>query len=370
MAENTPEPEPTSRGWSWRLGSLAGVSIYVHATFVLLLAWIAMSHLSAGHGLTMAGQGLLLIASVFGVVVLHELGHALVARRFGIVTRDITLYPIGGVARLERMPERPGQELLVAVAGPAVNAVLALMLYLGLRAAGIDRGDPLTLGGSLAVQLFWINISLALFNLVPAFPMDGGRILRAVLALRMERARATGVAARIGRGLAVVMGLAGLLWSPMLAVVALFIWMSAGQEAVLEQTKSALQGVAVADAMVAEFGTLAPQTTLGMAASRLATGFQHDFPIVERGRVLGMLTRSDVLRGLATRGPDAPVQELMHVQFPVARAHEDLAQVLGRLPVDGSAVVVFEDDQVVGLLDPEHIGELLAVRSAGTRGLA
>jgi Zn-dependent protease len=150
MADTTQEQEPTPRRWSWRLGSLAGVSIYIHATFVLLLAWIAMSHISAGHGLVMAGQGLLLIGSVFSVVVLHELGHALVARRFGIATRDITLYPIGGVARLERMPERPGQELLVAIAGPAVNAVLALVLYLGLRVAGVDGRDPLTVGGSLA----------------------------------------------------------------------------------------------------------------------------------------------------------------------------------------------------------------------------
>lgn len=370
MTDTRQEQEPPPRRWAWRLGSIAGISIYVHATFALLLAWIAFSHISSGHDLAIAGQGLLLIGSVFGVVVLHELGHALVARRFGIATRDITLYPIGGIARLERMPERPSQELLVAVAGPAVNGVLALMIYLGLWVVDLSGGDPLSIGGSLAVQLLWINVSLALFNLVPAFPMDGGRILRAVLAFRMDRARATAVAARVGRGIAVVMGIAGLLWSPMLAVIALFVWMSAGQEASLEQAKTTLRGVAVADAMVAEFQTLAPDTSLGSAASRLATGFQHDFPVVDAGRVIGMVTRNDVLRGLAMHRPDAPVRELMHVHFPMARARDELDQVFGRLPADGSAVVVFEDDRLVGLLDLEHVGELLAARGVGHGGAA
>jgi Zn-dependent protease/predicted transcriptional regulator len=366
MTEPNRDPNPTPRRWAWRVGSLAGISIYIHVTFVLLLAWIAMSHITAGHDLAMAGQGLLLIASVFGVVVLHELGHALVARRFGIATRDITLYPIGGMSHLERMPERPGQELLVAIAGPAVNAVLAIAIYLGLRIAGVGTGgDPLTIGGSFAVQLLWINISLGVFNLVPAFPMDGGRILRAALAFRMDRPRATLVASRIGRGIAVVMGIAGLAWSPMLAVIALFVWMAAGQEAATEQMKTTLRGVAVADAMVAEFQTLAPDTPLGTASTRLTSGFQHDFPIVEAGRVIGMLTRNDILRGLAMHRPDAPVRELMHVRFPMVGASEDLDQVLGRLPADGSAVVVFQDDRLVGLLDPEHVGEFLAMRGTG-----
>jgi Zn-dependent protease/CBS domain-containing protein len=371
MTDTKQDQELTPRHWAWRLGSLAGISIYVHVTFVLLLAWIAMSHISAGHGLAMAGQGLLVIASVFAVVVLHELGHALVARRFGIATRDITLYPIGGVARLERMPERAGQELLVAIAGPAVNGVLALAIYLGLRATDFaDSGDPLTIGGSLAVQLLWINVSLGLFNLVPAFPMDGGRILRAVLAFRMDRARATATAARVGRGIAVVMGIAGLLWSPMLAVIAVFVWMAAGQEAAVEQVKTTLRGVAVADAMVAEFHTLTPDTSLGAAASRLATGFQHDFPVIEAGNVIGILTRNDVLRGLAMHRADATVRELMRVKFPMAGAREELDQVLGRLPADGSAVVVFDNDQLVGLLDPEHVDELLAVRGATHKSVA
>lgn len=343
----------------------------MHATFVLLLAWIALSHLSAGHGVGMAARGILLIGSVFTIVVLHELGHALVARRFGIATRDITLYPIGGIARLERMPERPLQELLVAVAGPAVNVVLALVIYTGLRFADIEAvGNPLSLGASLAVQLLWVNISLAAFNLVPAFPLDGGRILRAALAFRLDRPRATLYAARIGRALAVVMGIAGLMWHPMLAVIAVFVWMAAGQEAIYEQAKNVLRGVPVADAMVDEFRTLPADATLADAAGRLATGFQPDFPIVEAGRVVGMLTRDDVLRALPQQRPETTVRDIMHVRFAVAGVGEQLEQVLGRLPGDGTAVVVFDHDRVVGLLDPERIAEVLAARRATRRDVA
>jgi Zn-dependent protease len=378
MASNRHESENHRHRWAWRLGSLTGISIYVHATFVLLLAWLAMSHLAAGHDLALATQGLLLVVCVFAVVVIHELSHALVARRFGIATRDITLYPIGGVARLERMPERPAQELLVALAGPATNVILALALYVGLRLAEVGtRDDPLTIGSSFAVQLMWINLSLGIFNLLPAFPMDGGRILRATLAFWMDRPRATAVAARVGRGIAIIMGIVGLLWSPMLAVIAVFVWMAAGHEATMEGLKALLHGASVEDAMVGPVRVLPPETSLNDAASQLASGFQHDFPVVDSGRVVGMLTRNDVLRGLATRRPDTPIAELMHTSFPIARPGERLETVLERLPQDGGAVVVVRNDErnderngeIVGLLDPEHLGAVAALRG-GTSNAA
>ena len=210
----------------------------------------------------------------------------------------------------------------------------------------------------------WINISLGIFILLPAFPMDGGRILRAALAFRLDRRRATLIAARVGRAIAIVMVIAGLAWSPMLAVIALFVWMAAGQEAAMEKLHAALRGVSVGEAMVAEFQTLAPDTPLDTAARRLATGFQHDFPIVDGGRVLGVLTRRDILRGLAAHRPNLTVAELMHRRYATARAADGLEGVLERLPSDGSSVIVFRDDQLVGLLDPEHVGELVAVRSS------
>lgn len=224
--------------WSWRIGRVAGIALYVHATFLLLLAWVTLQQYQ--RGLTAVLGALLYIVSLFAIVVLHELGHALTARRYGIETRDIILLPIGGVARLERMPRIPRQELLVALAGPAVNFALAGVLYVALRLTGGLPSDALyvmTAEFSLrafATLLIGVNIVLGVFNLLPAFPMDGGRVLRAVLAMRMRSyARATEIAARIGRVLAVVFGLAGLFWvqSPMWVLIALFVWLSAAREA-------------------------------------------------------------------------------------------------------------------------------------------
>ena len=194
-----PEPSETGRGrrgapsWSWRLGTIAGIPIRVHATFALLLLWVASSHVLRGHGMQEVAGGLLLILSIFACVVLHELSHAVTAKRFEIRTRDITLLPIGGVARLERMPEKPSQELLVALAGPVMSLAIAGVLFGVLALFGGPKGlqDLQLVGGPFLTKLMWINVTLALFNLLPAFPMDGGRVLRAAIALRTDRGRAT-----------------------------------------------------------------------------------------------------------------------------------------------------------------------------------
>ncbi len=234
--------------WSWRLGRIAGIDLRVHATFFLLVAWVALSNYFSSGQLAAAVDGVVFISSVFGIVVLHELGHALTARRFGIGTRDITLLPIGGVARLERMPDDPRQELLVALAGPAVNVALAILLFglvqLGGGSVSVDA-NGLTSGSFLA-QLMWVNVSLAVFNLLPAFPMDGGRVLRAALAMRTSPLRATRIAARVGRAMAWGLGTLGLFFNPILLFIALFIWMGAsGEQAVAEQR--AAQGGAFPD---------------------------------------------------------------------------------------------------------------------------
>lgn len=221
---------------SWRLGRIAGIDLYVHATFLLLLAWVVFQEYS--RGLAAIGGAMVYTVALFAIVVMHELGHALAARRFGILTRDIILLPIGGVARLERMPRNPRQELLVALAGPAVNVALATLLYAVVRLTGSTPStdlyniDIITSTRAFLYQLVIVNIVLALFNLLPAFPMDGGRVLRALLALRMQSyARATAIAARVGRALALVLGMVGLyVWNPFWVLIALFVWMGAGSE--------------------------------------------------------------------------------------------------------------------------------------------
>ncbi len=229
--------------WSWRIGRIAGIDVYVHATFLLLLAWVAISHYLENQRLADAAYGLFFIITLFGIVVLHELGHALTARRFGIRTRDITLLPIGGLARLERMPEAPRQELLVALAGPAVNVALAGMLLaiLAFTSELVALNDVKLVGGSFLANLVFVNVALAVFNMLPAFPMDGGRVLRACLAMRMDYVRATQVAANIGQALALMLGFLGLFSNnPFLVFIALFVWMGAAQEASMVQMKAAL----------------------------------------------------------------------------------------------------------------------------------
>jgi Zn-dependent protease len=214
--------------WSVRLGSLFGIPVYLHFTFLLLLGFVALTRLVTG-GVGAAAGALLLISSVFGLVVLHEMGHALAARHFGIGTRDVTLLPIGGVARLERNPSLPRQELWIALAGPAVNLVLAGLLGIVLLLTGFHGTIGLGAGSFLA-QLMAINLGLFLFNMLPAFPMDGGRVLRAHLARRRGMLPATETAAGVGRFMALLLGIAGLFWNPMLILIALFVWFAGSQE--------------------------------------------------------------------------------------------------------------------------------------------
>src|SRR5688572_19607479 len=211
--------------WSLRILTVSGIGIYVHITFLILVAWIGAIFFQSG-GAVHAVHGIVLILAVFACVVLHEFGHALTAKKFGIKTRDITLLPIGGVARLERMPEDPKQELWVALAGPAVNVVIAAVLFVVLQFTG-GMESPSTLsvtGGPFLGRLLIVNSCLVLFNMLPAFPMDGGRIVRALLAMRMDYMKATQIAAGLGQGMACLFGFIGLFSNPFLVFIALFVW--------------------------------------------------------------------------------------------------------------------------------------------------
>lgn len=360
---------PESGRWAWRVGRIFGIDLYIHATFVLLLGWVAFSHIAAGVGAI--GRGLVLVIAVFAIVVVHELGHALVARRFGVRTRDITLLPIGGVARLERMPEKPIEELLVAAAGPSVNIVLALLLWAILAFTGGSTSPTGigVVGGSFLAKLMWVNVTLAAFNLLPAFPMDGGRVVRAGLALRMDYVRATEIAARLGQGMALLFAVLGLFYNPMLLFIALFVWMGAQQESTMVGLKRALSGVPIASAMVTEFRVLSPLDRLSTAAEFIAAGFQHDFPVVDGGRPVGVLTRSDVVRGLSEGEAGASVATAMHREFVIAHPTDMLESVLARQQQsDAAPTVVVRGDAIVGLMTAETIGEFILMRGAREAG--
>src|ERR1043166_2008300 len=267
-------------GWSLPIFRIAGIQLRIHVTFLLLIAWLAFGYYSEGGSAAALGR-VIFILLLFVCVVLHEFGHAFAAKGFGINTPDITLLPIGGVARLERMPEEPKQELLIAIAGPLVNVVIALGLFVAGGSTSLFQQETVE-RGSLISQLLMINILLVLFNLLPAFPMDCGRILRALLAKRLSYARATQIAATVGQGFAFVFGFIGLFGNPFLIFIALFVYIGASQEAALAQMKDVSRRFPVSSAMVREFRTLPETATLHEAVDALLATSQHDFPVVDR----------------------------------------------------------------------------------------
>jgi Zn-dependent protease len=353
--------------WSTRIGSVAGIGVYVHTTFFMLIAWVALAHWQTGHSVSAAVRGVAFILALFGCVVLHELGHALTAQRFGIKTRDITLLPIGGLARLERMPDDPKQELWVALAGPAVNVVIAAALFVVLQATNtLESLTTLTMtDGSFPERLMIVNVILVAFNMLPAFPMDGGRVLRALLATRMEYTRATQIAANIGQGMALLFGLAGLFFNPFLLFIALFVWIGAGQEAAMTQMRSALGGIPLERAMITDFRTLAPDDSLARAVELLLAGAQQDFPVVDGATVVGILTRTDLLTALARQEQGSPVAQVMRRAFMVADASDMLDITFQRLQThECRTIPVVRRGTLVGLLTMDNMGEFLGVQAA------
>jgi Zn-dependent protease/predicted transcriptional regulator len=353
--------------WSWKIGTIAGIGVYMHVTFLLLLGWVVISQYQQRQSWSEAISALAFLVALFGIVVLHELGHALAARRFGIRTRDITLLPIGGVARLERMPDDPKQELIVALAGPAVNVVLAILLFAVLSAGRSLQGfDAAALGsGTLLSRLMWVNVALAVFNLLPAFPMDGGRVLRALLAIRMDYVRATHIAANIGQGMALLFGFFGLFSNPFLVFIALFVWMGAAQEAGMVEMKSALGGIPVERVMLTRFRVLAPGDRLSQAVEQILAGSQQDFPVVEGGEVVGILTRGDLLRGLAKAGQAAAVSDFMQRDFRSAAPEDRAENLFARLEeCHCRTMPVLRGAELVGLLTMDNIGEYMMIQTA------
>jgi Zn-dependent protease/CBS domain-containing protein len=356
--------------WSWKVGRIAGIPIYIHWTFLILLGWILFSGLNAGKAPAEAFQEVGFVLALFGCVVLHELGHALMARRFGVTTSDITLLPIGGVARLQRIPEKPAEELLVAIAGPLVNVAIAAILYaLGVRLGLVVSDEQVLIKGGFAARLMLVNVFLVLFNLLPAFPMDGGRMLRALLAMFLEYGRATRIAASVGQVMALGFVFLGLqTGNVMLLLIAVFVWIGAGAESSQVQERLELEGVPVREAMLTEFHTLTPRDTLAHAAELLLAGTQQDFPVIEGETVVGVLTRAGLMRGLAHGGRDAPVGDYADPEVGHVEADSMLVPAVALLREgDVPCLQVLNGGQTVGLLTLENIGEYLMVRAALAR---
>jgi Zn-dependent protease len=350
--------------WSIKLFTVGGTAVRVHLTFLLLIAWIAIMEWRQGTPQD-AARGVLFILVLFTCVVLHEFGHILAARRYGIRTPDVTLLPIGGVASLERMPEKPSQEIIVSLAGPAVNAVIAFVIFAFLQ---LDT-SVLSVGaiqGSFLAQIAVANVVLLVFNLIPAFPMDGGRILRGVLALWLGFPRATQVAARIGQGLAIVLGIYGFMGHPLLVLIAIFIFAAAGAEARYVKLREFARGRTVADAMVAPVEALTVAATAENAAALFARSEQKVAPVVDgAGHLRGIVLRENALAAFNENGPTAlkqnrgatPVLELMQsdvATVPETAALETAIPMLLASPVRWIGVVD-ASGRLVGYLSPASV---------------
>jgi Zn-dependent protease/CBS domain-containing protein len=354
--------------WSLPIGVVAGTVVRVHVTFLLFLIWVGATQWRVG-GREAALEGVVFLVLVFACVLAHEFGHILAARRYGIRTPEVTLWPIGGVASLERIPEKPGEELVVALAGPAVNVVIAavLLLFLG---ASVDAGEITRIEDprlGLAARLAAANVFLVVFNLIPAFPMDGGRVLRALLAMRRPHADATRIAARIGQGAAFLFALAGLFVNPMLIVIGLFIYLAATAEAESVGLREGTKELPVREAMVSALATLTPGSTLDAAVDLLLNTTQKEFPIVDgAGRPRGLVTRDSLIPALRAGGPATPVMEIMNREVPSLYAMAPFETGLTMLNESraGALFVVDQEGRLVGLLTPENIGELMMVRRA------
>ena len=353
--------------WSWKIAEVSGIGVYVHATFLILIGWVALNHWVEARNLAYVFAGVGFILSLFACVVLHELGHALTAKKYGIKTRDITLLPIGGLARLERMPSDPKQELWVALAGPAVNVVVAAAIFVFLQLTG--GMEPLSrlsvTGGSFFQRILVVNVFLVLFNLLPAFPMDGGRVARALLAMRMDYMRATQIAASLGQGMALIFGFIGLFSNPFLVFIALFVWIGAAQESNLVQVRTALGGIPVSRAMIRDFRRLSPNDSLALAIELVLAGAQQDFPVTEDGQVVGLLTRGRLLVALAQKGQETLVGEVMERNFQVVDSSDMLETAFARLQnCQCPMLPVKHANQLVGLVTTENIGEFIMIQGA------
>jgi stage IV sporulation protein FB len=358
--------------WSLNIGTIAGTAVRVHVTFLLFLGWIFVASYVA-EGAQAALTGLVFMVLLFSCVLAHEFGHIFMARVFGVVTPDVTLLPIGGIARLERIPEEPYQEFLVAIAGPLVNVAIAfaLVAHAGARLNVGDLSAVESAKVALVDRLASVNLFLALFNMIPAFPMDGGRVLRALLATRMGYIRATEIAAFIGQGFAFALGFLGLLGNPILIFIAIFVYLAASSEAHSVALRAMSRGVPVSTAMMTDYATLTPDAHVEEAVQTLLRTSQGEFPVVNgEGKPVGLLGRGDLIRALKQLGPDARVAEAMTTTLPTVghrRYLDEAFRILQEKSARGVAIVDAAG-RLVGLVTPETIGEMMMLHEALPKG--
>lgn len=353
--------------WSLYIGKPAGIKVFIHWTFILLIIWFSWMHLQQGHGLVEITMGLLFLAALFACVTFHEFGHALMAQRYGIETRDINLLPIGGVARLERMPEDPKQELAVAIAGPAVNVAIAaglylLMLFLG--QADIELGHHVT-GGNFLADLLVINIILVVFNLIPAFPMDGGRVLRALLAFKMKRSNATRVAAAVGQLLAIGFVFFGLFYNPWLLFIGIFVFLGAGAESKQVVATESLREVRAKDLITTDYPTLSQTATVSKAATSFMETREPALVIIDDKRFVGLVSYEQIIEEIQKGHFDNSIINLIKEHVKTVTLDTLIYELLPQIQQSGQHIFpVLDEDRFVGVIYHKDLIRLLEQNQA------
>ena len=351
------------------LGRIAGIKIRVHWTFFILIAWVVFEELKHGGNSNSVLYTVAFILAIFLCVVLHELGHALMAKRFGIKTEKITLLPIGGMASFEKLPESPKQELLVVFAGPLVNVVIAVFLYFIVPVHEIMQLNFTETFESLmgfSVQnflffLFIVNVALVIFNMIPAFPLDGGRILRALLAIRIGRVRATEIAANIGLMIAVLFFLIGLLYNPFLIFIALFIFLGAFGENQMVQHLALLDGHTVEEAMLLNITTFKPKDSIDVVINKIISGTETNFVIVENDTVKGVLHHKTIIEN---SNKTVLVEALMDTNFKTVKTTDKLKTVYRLIFNDKQEFFpVINKGKLAGAIDPTNLNEYILLQT-------
>jgi Zn-dependent protease/CBS domain-containing protein len=358
---------------SLNLGRYAGIKVQIHWTFWLLFLFIGLMVFTQGGDYYDLIWHSLFIFGIFFCVILHEFGHALTARKYGIGTHSITLLPIGGVASLKKIPENPFEEFMIAIAGPAVNVVIALLLlpfvpldmYTGMEAEALEQELSVIGSHNLLFYFFMANIALVLFNLIPAFPMDGGRIFRSLLSMKMGRFEATRIASGLGKFLSLIFFLIGLFYSIILAIIAVFIWFGAHSENIMIQQLELMRGYNIRDAMITEFSLLKPDDSLNAAVEKILASTEQDFVVHSNDEVKGILYMADLAQALRESGRETPIHKVMDQHIITLEADEPLSNAYRKLKRDNrNFFPVLENGKIVGVLDMNNINEFLTFRSS------
>jgi Zn-dependent protease len=357
---------------SFKLFTVRGIPVRIHITFPLILVWAAIQFGFLNRSrpsLSGAAFGVVVTLLLFVFVVIHELAHSLTAIRMGFPVRDIVLLPLGGVSQMERVPERSIQEFLIAIAGPLSNGLLAGLLIVVGTLWSVDLERSLSVMWYYPQGLGWrdtlpylvvTNVGLAAFNLIPAFPMDGGRVLRALLASVMSYSHATGLAVRIGQGLAWMMGLVGLLTRTLsLVLIAFMVYIGAAMEAQMTRAKTVLRGLQVRQAFSRDPQTLSPDDPISHAADLCLTSFQSDFPVCDREQIVGLLTYTGLFQALKQHRPETLVREVMRTDLVTIGPNDELVDAHQHMAQAGlDALPVVEGGHLLGLLTRSDVNEI------------